>query len=115
MKQVKSNGTIKKMAEMSDIGCWPTSSTGTTFYPGTRYNLGALETLTYNLAGAKDGAEWYFTFDSPTTPTTVTHPVGVKPYDFEIEPNSHVEVSILQIGSGSSSTKELIGVCKEEV
>lgn len=113
-KQVKSSGSTKKMAEVSDIYCWPTSSTGRAFTPGTRYNLGEISTLTYTLPNGTDGSEWFITFESPATATTVTHPAGVNIHDFEVEPNSHVEMSILQIGSGTSAVKELIGCCKEK-
>ncbi len=113
-KKVKTNGTVKTMAEVSDISCWPTATSGRVFYPGTRYNLGALNTLNYSLSGAQDGAEWFFTFESPATATTVVHPTDVTIHDFEVDPNSHVEVSILQIGDGESVVKELIGVCKEK-
>lgn len=112
-KKVKSDGSTKIMAEVDDISCWPVATTGRAFKPGTRYNLGSLASLAYTLVDGKDGSEWYFTFESPSSPTTVTHPKDVKLYDFEIEANSHVEVSIMQFGTGDTARKELVGICKE--
>lgn len=111
---LKSNGVTKNIAEVGDISRWPTQNTGQVFYPGTLYTLGARASVNYTLAGGEDGSQWFFTFESPATATTVTHPADVDIYDFEVEPNSHVEISILQIGSGESATKELLGVCKEK-
>lgn len=108
-----SNNTDKIVAEPKDISCWPVSTTGKAFRPGTRYNLGSLESLTYTLENGNNGSEWYFTFESPATATTVVHPVGVNVYDFEVKANSHVEISILQFGNGSNAKKELVGICKE--
>lgn len=119
-----SNNTDKTVAEPKDISCWPVATRGepaagglpsTTWdmLPGKRYNLGSLTDLSYQLLGGKDGSEWYFTFDSPANATRVIHPDGVNFYDFEVKPNSRVEVSILQFGDGTSARKELIGICRE--
>lgn len=96
MHQVKSNGTTKKLAEISDVSCWPVNSTAgvTTFEPGVFYALGTITALTYALTGAKEGAEWNFSFNSGKTAATVTHPSGVNIGDFEVAKNVRIEVSI---------------------
>lgn len=100
MKKVKSSGTVKKMAEMSDIGCWPVSTEGLAFQPGTRYNLGVrTQAFAYTLENAAAGAEWSFCFDTEGAAPEITHPAGVKIGDFEIDSNQHVEVDIMQLGS----------------
>lgn len=105
MKEFKSSGTVKKLAEISDVSKWPVvnASTATaTFEPGTHYNLGLIPNapFSYTLNGQASGAQWSFCFETGTVAPEITHPSGVKfPDGFELKEDQHVEVNILQIGT----------------
>lgn len=102
MKEIKSQGTVKKIAEIADISTWPVSTAKTAFEPGTVYSLGTLaSTFSYTLSGAKQGAQWSFYFDTGSTIPQITHPSGVKVGDFKLKANCHFEVSLLQDEKGN--------------
>lgn len=106
MKEVKSNGTIKTLAESSDLSkcsVVSTSSTNPTLYPGPHYNLGKRSggSFSYSLADGASGVQWKFSFETGTSIPEITHPAGVKipKRGFKIQPNQRIEVNIEQVGN----------------
>ncbi len=100
MQEYKSNGLVKKIAEIPDISTWPVSTAKTNFSPGTIYKVGTVgTTFSYTLVNGEEGSMWYFVFETGTTVPEVTHPAGVKIGDFKLKARQHIDVSILQVGS----------------